>query len=73
MINVTKPYLPDREKYKSYIDRIYQSNWLTNNGPLVQELEKKLENYLGVKNILLVSNGTLALQIAYKLLDLKGK
>ncbi|MDP3300691.1 MAG: DegT/DnrJ/EryC1/StrS family aminotransferase [Sulfuricurvum sp.] len=73
MINVTKPYLPNREKYKSYIDSIYQANWLTNNGPLVQELEKRLEDYLGVKNILLVSNGTLALQIAYKLLDLKGE
>ncbi len=73
MINVTKPYLPSREVYKSYIDSIYQTNWLTNNGPLVQELEKRLESYLGVKNILLVSNGTLALQIAYKLLDLKGE
>lgn len=40
---------------------------------MVQELEKKLEEYLGVKNILLVSNGTLALQVAYKLLDLKGE
>lgn len=73
MINVTKPYLPDSAKYKSYIDRIYQTNWLTNNGPLVQELEKRLEAYLGIKNILLVSNGTLALQIAYKLLELKGE
>lgn len=73
MINVTKPFLPNSEVYKSYIDRIYTSGWLTNNGPLVQELEKKLEEYLGVKNILLVSNGTLALQVAYKLLDLKGE
>jgi len=73
LINVTKPFLPNSEVYKSYIDRIYTSGWLTNNGPLVQELEKKLEEYLGVKNILLVSNGTLALQVAYKLLDLKGE
>lgn len=73
MINVTKPYLPAVEQYKNYIDRIFESGWLTNNGPLVQELEKRLEAYLGVKNILLVSNGTLALQVAYKLLDLRGE
>ncbi|MDZ7611981.1 MAG: DegT/DnrJ/EryC1/StrS family aminotransferase [Candidatus Moranbacteria bacterium] len=72
-INVTKPYLPNREKFDKYIDQIYQSNWLTNNGPLVQELEKRLRDYLGVKNIVLTANGTLALQVAYKLLDLKGE
>lgn len=73
MINVTKPYLPNIERYKKYIDRIYDTNWLTNDGPLVRELEERLKEYLGVKNIVLVSNGTLALQIAYRLLDLKGE
>lgn len=68
MIPVTKPYLPNRDKLKSYIDDIYERNWLTNNGPLVQELTKRLEGYLGVENLLLVSNGTLALQIAYRAL-----
>lgn len=73
MINVTKSYLPNIEKYKSYIDKIYESNWLTNSGPLVQELEIRLSKYLGVKNIILVSNGTVALDIAYKALDLKDE
>lgn len=68
MIPVTKPYLPNREKLKSYIDGIYERNWLTNNGPLVQELTQRLEDYLGVENLLLVSNGTSALQIAYRAL-----
>ncbi|MEQ9544765.1 MAG: DegT/DnrJ/EryC1/StrS family aminotransferase [Marinobacter sp.] len=68
MIPVTKPYLPNREKLKSYIDGIYERQWLTNNGQLVQELTQRLENYLGVENLLLVSNGTLALQIAYRAL-----
>ncbi|OOE62344.1 DegT/DnrJ/EryC1/StrS family aminotransferase [Salinivibrio kushneri] len=68
MIPVTKPYLPDRDKLKRYIDGIYERNWLTNNGPLVQELTQRLEDYLGVENLLLVSNGTLALQIAYRAL-----
>jgi dTDP-4-amino-4,6-dideoxygalactose transaminase len=71
MINVTKTYLPNKKKYKKYVDKIYSNGWITNNGPLVRELEKKLANYLGVKNIILVANGTLALEIAYRTLDIK--
>lgn len=70
MIPVTKPYLPSREKLNEYIDGIYERNWLTNNGPLVQELTRRLEEYLGVENLLLVSNGTLALQVAYHALGI---
>jgi dTDP-4-amino-4,6-dideoxygalactose transaminase len=70
MIPVTKPYLPSREKLNKYIDGIYERNWLTNNGPLVQELTRRLEEYLGVENLLLISNGTLALQIAYHALGI---
>lgn len=73
MINVTKPYLPDREKLNRYIDRIYETAWLTNNGPLVQELTTRLQEYLGVENLLLVSNGTSALQVAYKALGVSGQ
>lgn len=72
MINVTKIYLPNKEKYKKYIDKIYENGWITNNGPLLQELEKRLAKHLGVNNIILVSNGTVALEIAYKTLGLKG-
>jgi dTDP-4-amino-4,6-dideoxygalactose transaminase len=68
MIPVTKPYLPDLENFKKYIDGIFERQWLTNNGQLVQELTQRLEEYLGVENLLLVSNGTLALQIAYRVL-----
>ncbi|MCY6370544.1 DegT/DnrJ/EryC1/StrS family aminotransferase [Clostridium ganghwense] len=73
MINVTKTYIPDSKKYKSYIDKIFSSGWLTNNGQFVRQLEKRLKQYLNVKNILLVCNGTIALQLAYRLLELKGK
>lgn len=73
IIPVTKSYLPDKEKFKSYIDKIYESGWLTNNGPLLKELEDRLKNYLGVRNIILVANGSLALQVAYKALNLKGE
>ena len=72
MINVTKTYLPNKKKFIKYVDEIYKNGWVTNNGPMVKLLEKKLAEYLGVKNIVLVSNGTVALEIAYRTLGIKG-
>ena len=73
MINVTKSVLPDREIFDRYISQIWESGHLTNHGPLVTELEQKLKTYLGVKHFFFLNNGTLALQIAIKALDLKGE
>lgn len=64
----TRPYLPNRQILDKYIDRIYDSGWLTNNGPLVNELTQRLEELFESDHILLVANGTLALQIAYQTL-----
>lgn len=72
MINVTKSYLGSKNKFKAYIDRIYNTGWLTNNGPLVTALEHRLKDYLGVRNIILTNNGTIALQIAYRALGING-
>src|SRR5689334_2024340 len=72
-ILVTKPYLPTKKEYQKYLDRIWDKNWLTNNGPLVKELEEKLKNYLGVKHFFFTSNGTIAMQIAIKALELTGE
>lgn len=69
---MTKTYLPNKDKYKRYIDEIYENGWVTNYSPLVQKLERRLEEYLGVKNVVLVANGTVALEIAYRTLGLKG-
>ena len=73
MINVTKTYLPDIGRYKSYVDEIFKSGFLTNNWQFVQKLEKNLEEYLNIRNLILVSNGTLALQVAYKALELRDE
>ncbi|MBS9726305.1 DegT/DnrJ/EryC1/StrS family aminotransferase [Stutzerimonas stutzeri] len=72
MINVTKSYLGSKNKFKAYVDRIYNTGWLTNNGPLVTALEQRLKDYLGVRNIILTNNGTIALQIAYRALGITG-
>jgi len=72
MINVTKSYLGNKNKFKAYVDRIYNTGWLTNHGPLVTALEQRLKDYLGVRNIILTNNGTIALQIAYRALGITG-
>jgi len=73
MINVTKSFLPPIEEYKRLIDRIFESNWLTNYGPLANELEEKIGKYLNVTKPLFLTNGTIALQIAIKALGKTGK
>jgi len=69
---LVKPYLPSQEKLFKYISHIYETRRLTNFGELSKLLEENLKTYLGISNIVLTANGTLALQIAYKLLNIKG-
>lgn len=73
MINVTKPFLPPIEQYQEYVKQIWERNWLTNNGPLVNELELRLKEYLDLDFLLFLNNGTIALQMAIKALELKGE
>lgn len=70
-IRLIDPFLPDRRKLDRYLDRIYSSSILSNSGPLYEELTERLTEYFSVNNLLLVANGTLALQVAYKALGLK--
>lgn len=72
MIYLNKPYLPSLEKYHSYVEEAFNNQWLTNHGPLVQRFKERLEEYLGVSNLLPVANATVGLQIAYKTFDLAG-
>jgi dTDP-4-amino-4,6-dideoxygalactose transaminase len=69
-IFVTKSFLPPRDEYIAYLDRIWQTSVLTNSGPLHGELEEKLKEYLEAENLLYVANGTLALNLALRALDL---
>jgi|TARA_B110000967_G_scaffold201605_1_gene239142 dTDP-4-amino-4,6-dideoxygalactose transaminase len=73
MIPVTKPFLPPKEEYLELISGIWDRGWLTNMGPLANKLESKLKEYLNVQNLIFVTNGTMALQMAIKALDLKGE
>lgn len=73
MINVTKTTLPPINKYIKYLKKIWANNWVTNKGEFVLKLEKELEDYLKIKNLSVVSNGTVAMQLAFKALGLKGE
>jgi len=73
MIPVTKPFLPPQHEYTSLLDGIWNREWLTNMGPLASQLEMELKTYLQVKHLIYVTNGTVALQMAIKALELKGE
>jgi dTDP-4-amino-4,6-dideoxygalactose transaminase len=73
LIRVTQPYMPPLDEYMSYLRKIWDSKWLTNNGEMHQQLEKELAAYLGVKYISLFSNGTLALISALQALNIHGE
>lgn len=72
MIKLNCPVKPDLKKLQIYLEKIDSAGWFTNFGPLHQELTLQLEEYLGVKNLLLVNNGTSALQVAGQALSTKS-
>ena len=72
MINVTKTFLPDQEEYLRYVREIWDRGYLTNNGPVLQQLEAELKEYLGVDYLYFCGNGTIVLQIAIKALEITG-
>ncbi len=73
MINVTKSYLPKLQKYVDLIEGIWENHHLTNRGPLVQKLEKEIGEKIKTNNLLFVSNGTIAIQLAIKALEITGE
>lgn len=72
-IYVTKPSLAPLSEFTQYLEQVWETGVLTHNGPLVQKLESELENKLHTSNLSLVTNGTVAIQMAIKALELKGE
>ncbi|HEY5583475.1 MAG TPA: DegT/DnrJ/EryC1/StrS family aminotransferase [Ruminiclostridium sp.] len=72
-IFVTKPLLPDIDELHKMLELIWESNQLSNNGAMVKQLERELSGYLGLDQLSVFSNGTVALQIACKALRLSGE
>lgn len=71
MINVTRSFMPPIEEYQQYIKKIWDSKCLTNDGPLLKELQIRLQEFLRLNYINLVTNGTIALELALRALKIK--
>ena len=63
-INVTKTFLPPLKEYTSYLEKIWDSSYLTNQGPLLHQFEDSVKSYLGIRDFHFVTNGTIALQVS---------
>jgi dTDP-4-amino-4,6-dideoxygalactose transaminase len=72
-ITVTRPYLPPLDEFIPYLQQIWDSRWLTNNGPYHQQFERALCGYLGVEHLSLVTNATIGLITALQTLRITGE
>ena len=72
-IHVTQPFLPPLEEVQYFLQDIWDSKWLTNQGKYHQALEKELASFLGVPHVALFANGTLALFTALQAMRVTGE
>ena len=72
-VYITRPFLPSLEEFKDGLEEIWENQWLTNNGPVLQRYTKELKSYSEMDNICLFNNGTLALQIGLQGMGVSGE
>ena len=70
---VGRPNIGNREALLARINEMLDRRWLSNDGPLVQEFEKRISDFLGVKHVVAMCNATVALEIASRALNLHGE
>jgi hypothetical protein len=73
LIHVGRPNMGDRDVFIKHVNDIFDRRWLSNNGPLVEQLEKRIAEVLGVKHCVAMCNGTVALEIAIRAVQLTGE
>jgi dTDP-4-amino-4,6-dideoxygalactose transaminase len=72
-IHVGRPNVGNRQSLLSRINDMLDRNWLTNNGPYVQEFEKRLAQIVGVRHCVAMCNATISLEIAIRAMGLTGE
>lgn len=72
-LHVGRPNIGDRDRFMELAADLFDRRWLTNNGPFVQQLEERIAGEIGVKHCVLMCNGTIALEIMIRALDLSGE
>lgn len=72
-LHVGRPNICNRGEFMLRMEQVLDNQWLTNNGPMVQEFERRIAERLGVKHCVAMCNGTIALEIAIRALGLYGE
>lgn len=72
-LHVGRPNVGDKQHFLGQVNDVLDRRWLTNHGPMVTELERRIATYLGVKHCIAVCNGTVALEIAIRANELEGE
>lgn len=72
-LHVGRPNIGNRARLLERFNDMLDRRWLSNNGAFVQELERKLAAYLGVKHCIAMCNATVALEITARALGLQGE
>lgn len=72
-LHVGRPAVVNRERFLHRVNEILDSQWFTNDGPMVREFEEKVAEYLGVRNCVATCNGTVALELAYRAVGLAAE
>ena len=73
VLHVGRPNIGNRQKFTERVNDILDRKWLTNGGKYVQEFERQLEQFMGVKHCIAICNATVALEIAIRALGMKGE
>lgn len=73
LLHVGRPNIGNRQHFLELMNDMLDRRWFSNEGPYVKELENKIAEYLGVKHCIVMCNGTIALEIAIRALELKGE
>ena len=68
---VGRPNIGNRDILLNRINDMLDRRWLSNNGVFVQEFEQRIAEYLGVKHCIAICNGTIALELVIRALELK--
>lgn len=73
LLHVGRPNIGNREYFLSQVNEVLDNRWLTNSGPKVNEFERKIEEYIGVKHAIAITNGTVALELLIRAAGIKGE
>ena len=73
VLHVGRPNIGNRRKFEQRVGDILDRRWLTNAGPYVEELEGRIAELIGVKHCIAMCNATIALEIAIRVLGMKGE